>query len=209
MEIRGAGAADLPGVAEVFHAAFPDSVAHIWGEGRTPSTDLTASLFEVCLRSEPEAFWVALDGRRVAGYIFAPRHLSRVWRVAVGEGYVFRWAFGWLSGRYGLGWRPIRVAVANKLSFLRQAVGDRYKADARILSVAVHPEFQGRGIARRLCELALTRLDRLGTPVTRLEVRPNNAPAVKLYTGLGFSRVGSMVDSQGEWWIMIRTVKGN
>lgn len=201
--IRQATPADLPGVAEVFHAAFPESVAHIWG-ARAPSAALTATLFAVCLQSEPDAFWVAVAGDRVAGYIFAPARLGRVWRTAVTGGWVFGWAGGWLSGRYGLGLRPIRLALANKVSFLRHALTDRHGADARILSIAVHPGFQGRGIAGRLCELALDRLDRLRAGAVRLEVRPGNTPAVRLYTRLGFRRVGSMFDSQGEWWVMIR-----
>jgi len=207
LRLRAARESDLGGVAEVFHAGFPESVAHIYGEGRRPPAELTASLFRVCLRSEPEAFLVVVDeaaGGRVAGYIFAPAALSRVWKVALLRGYVLRWAWGWLSGRYGLGWRPVQLALHNKLAFVRNAATDRLKVDARILSIAVHPDYQGKGLARRLCEPALARLDRLGVQVVRLEVRPWNAPAVHLYTSLGFRRVGAMVDSQGEWWVMLR-----
>jgi len=204
VDIRAAQESDLVGVAEVFHAAFPQSVAHIYGHGRHPASALTASLFAVCLASEPAGFWVAVVEGRVAGYIFAPIHLSRIWRVAVVQGHVLRWAWGWLSGQYGLGLRPIGLVLANKLSFLRHAVADGAKADARILSVAVHPDYQGRGIARGLCTLAMARFDAAGVQRARLEVRPTNLAAVRIYTDLGFRRVGTMTDSQGDWAIMIR-----
>lgn len=207
MEIRLATPGDLPAVAELFHAAFPESVAHLWGPGQAPSAELTASLFAVCLQSEPGAFLVARAEERLAGYIFAPAHLSRVWRVALLRGHVLRWAVGWLSGRYRLGWRPLRLAFINKLSFFRHALGDRHRADARILSIAVHPAFQGQGIARQLCEPALGRFDRLGVELVRLEVRPGNLPAVRLYTGLGFEQVGMMTDTQGDWAVMLRRRK--
>lgn len=204
MEIRPATKGDLPAVAEIFHAAFPESVAAIYGPGRSPNLDLTASLFSVCLRTEPEAFWVACTDGDLAGYIFAPVRLSRLWQTALLHGDPFRWAWGWLTGQYGLGWRPIRIALANKLSFFRHAVADEHPTDARILSVAVHPRRQGSGIARRLCTLAVERFDRLGVERSRLEVRPGNAAAVHLYTSLGYERGGSMFDSQGEWWVMLR-----
>lgn len=208
MEIRAAQSGDLLGVAAVFHAAFPESIAHIYGHGRQPLPALTASLFAVCLASEPEGFWVAVVDGRVAGYIFAPIHLSRVWKVALARGDVFRWAWGWLCGQYGLGFRPIGLVLANKLSFFRHAVADQEKADARILSVAVHPAAQGRGIARHLCTLAMARFDAAGVERSRLEVRPSNVPAVKIYTDLGFRQVGMMTDSQGDWAVMIRNRVG-
>jgi ribosomal-protein-alanine N-acetyltransferase len=204
VEIRRAQQADLEAVAAIFHAAFPESVSHIWGADKPPALELTATLFALCLESEPEAFLAAEIEGSVAGYIFAPTQLSRIWRVAVRRGWVWRWMVGWVTGRYGLGWRPVRLALANKVSFLRHAMWDKHRADARILSLAVHPGFQGRGVASRLCEAAMQRFDRLAVKKVRLEVRPENTPAVKLYSRLGFKRVGSMADTQGEWWVMIK-----
>jgi len=90
MKIRLATSADLLGVAQLFHAAFSDSIHHIWGPTRTPNLDLTATLFAVCLQSEPDAFWTAVDKGQIVGYLFAPAHLS-------------------------LSWRPVRLVTANKL----------------------------------------------------------------------------------------------
>jgi len=57
-------------------------------------------------------------------------------------------------------------------------------------NVAVHPEKRNRGIAKllvdKLCEESKLR----GASSLMLEVRPSNAPAIKVYEGAGFERVG-------------------
>ena len=62
--------------------------------------------------------------------------------------------------------------------------------EADITNVAVHPDWQGKGIAfqmlRRLMELGKAR----GIERYTLEVRVSNAPAVRVYEKLGFSSVG-------------------
>jgi ribosomal-protein-alanine N-acetyltransferase len=68
------------------------------------------------------------------------------------------------------------------------ALGDRWSTGglAWIASLAVHPEYQRRGIGQRLlraCEEAL------GTPRIRLTVRASNFPALELYRRAGYSPV--------------------
>jgi [ribosomal protein S18]-alanine N-acetyltransferase len=76
----------------------------------------------------------------------------------------------------------------------RQQVGfilSRRAADeAEILSVAVAPAWQGRGLAGRLLNLHLRRLAGLGTRAAYLEVDERNTPARRLYARAGFTEVG-------------------
>jgi ribosomal-protein-alanine N-acetyltransferase len=200
---RQATQADMEGVAHVFTAAFPESIDHYFDQ--PPDPRVVAQPFALCLEAEPDAFFVADEGQgRIAGYIFAPAHTSRLVPTAVFDGFIFRWLWGWMSGHYGIGWAPVRALVANQMDFWRSAVKPKVKADARILSVAVHPQHQGRRIAGELCKLALGRLDRIGARPVRLEVRPDNTPAVRLYSHLGFREVDRTSDSQGDWLIMLR-----
>lgn len=202
-EYRHARESDLQGVARVFAAAFPESVAHYFPSA--PALSVVAEPFTLLLAAEPEAFYVADAGAgEVAGYIFAPSRTGRIPWVAVKGGFALRWLWRWISGRYGIGLAPVRALAANKVDFLTSARQRGMEAEARILSVAVSPDHQGQGVAGGICRVALERLDRLGASPVRLEVRPENAPAVKLYTRLGFTRRGSTRDSQGEWWIMLR-----
>lgn len=204
MQIRLARNSDMLDVARLFHAAFPESLEHLFGRGRNPDPSFTAQAFALCLSSEPAGFWVAEADGHLRGYLFAPKHLSHLWKVAITHGYLWRWAADVLTGRLRLGLQPLRLMLANKGAFIRNSVRPRHSADARILSIAVDPATRGQGIAGALCEQGLARFDRAGIPLVRLEVRPGNTPAVKLYRRLGFVPVDTMLDSQGEWVVMLR-----
>lgn len=202
---RLARPADLEGVAQVFMAAFPATMAHYFR--RPPAPRVVAEPFSLCLAAEPGAFWVAAAAAgSVAGYIFAPAHTSRLPWAALTRGFLLRWLWRWVSGQYSIGLAPVRALASNKLDFLASARRPQVHAEARILSVAVHPDHQGRGVARTLCQLGLGRLDRIGAGPVRLEVRPENVPALRLYTSLGFRVADTTRDGQGEWLIMLRDI---
>jgi ribosomal-protein-alanine N-acetyltransferase len=63
--------------------------------------------------------------------------------------------------------------------------------EAEILSVAVSPSCQGRGIARNMLALHLRVLAGAGARRVFLEVEDNNRPARRLYDRSGFVQVGS------------------
>lgn len=56
-------------------------------------------------------------------------------------------------------------------------------------SLAVFPEFRGRGIARRLIACAADKAGTIGKPLGLL-CEPENRPAAALYTSLGFTNRG-------------------
>jgi ribosomal protein S18 acetylase RimI-like enzyme len=65
-----------------------------------------------------------------------------------------------------------------------------------IANVAVHPEYRGRGIARRLMQTSLEAIAKRGATRSRpvnaiLQVEQNNLPARKLYDSLGFVQEGT------------------
>lgn len=62
--------------------------------------------------------------------------------------------------------------------------------EAHIGTVAVHPEWRRKGIARRLMEHALREADVQGMVLAHLEVRRGNLPALELYRSFGFEQVG-------------------
>jgi ribosomal-protein-alanine N-acetyltransferase len=59
-----------------------------------------------------------------------------------------------------------------------------------IHNVAVHPGHRRRGIACALLLHALSRGREFGAQVARLEVRPSNRSALRLYRSLGFQNAG-------------------
>lgn len=62
-----------------------------------------------------------------------------------------------------------------------------------ISNVAVHPDWQGRGIGRALLEAAVDYAEDYGGRWIVLQVRSSNAVARRLYESVGFKRVGEMV----------------
>lgn len=202
MRVDLAGASDLAQVAEVFAEAFADSIRHVYGYAANPPA--IVELFRVCLAAEPDALFVARENGRVIGYCFAPEKVRRLWGVFFSRGFACRWVAGFFTGRLGVGWVQVRRLLPDKLAFLTTAVRTGLGGDARILSVGVRREAQGRGVGRALVAAALERFDRLGVPVVQLEVRPWNGPALHLYTSLGFVETGRTRDTQGEWVVMSR-----
>ncbi|MGQ9682073.1 MAG: GNAT family N-acetyltransferase [Anaerolineae bacterium] len=63
-----------------------------------------------------------------------------------------------------------------------------------VSNVAVHPDRQGRGIARALMEAALEHVRRRGGRRVLLQVRQDNDPAQRLYRGLGFVRYDTVAE---------------
>jgi len=199
-EYRSAGPEDLPAVARVFLAAFPESVRHYAGGPMRPR--VVEDLFAICLDAEPEAFFVATVDGQVVGYVFAPSRFPGLAWLAVSRGHLLRMMWRWVSGRYGIGLRPVSIALRNGLLLLRAA--RRAERDARILSIAVDPACRGRHVGTGLMRAALAYLASRRVGRVRLEVRPWNAAATHLYRKLGFRSAGRTRDTQGEWVVMAK-----
>ena len=65
---------------------------------------------------------------------------------------------------------------------------------ARLYSIAVAAAARGQGIGERLLADAERQARRAGAAVLRLEVRPDNAGAIRLYVRRGYARIGTYRD---------------
>jgi ribosomal-protein-alanine N-acetyltransferase len=63
--------------------------------------------------------------------------------------------------------------------------------EAEILTLAVAPQARGRGLGRALLQAAVSRACAMGAGAVFLEVGADNPPALALYAGLGFVKVGT------------------
>ena len=59
-----------------------------------------------------------------------------------------------------------------------------------MMNIAVHPDYRRRGIAAALIEALVFSLKVRGSRSFKLEVRTSNHPAIALYEGMGFVRLG-------------------
>ena len=66
--------------------------------------------------------------------------------------------------------------------------------ESHILNLCVHPEWQGKGLGRKLIERMLKLARQHGAETAFLEVRKSNQAALALYGGLGFVEVGRRRD---------------
>jgi ribosomal-protein-alanine acetyltransferase len=65
---------------------------------------------------------------------------------------------------------------------------------ARVYSLAVDPDYQGRGIARELMEAVEAHAIEHSCVALRLEVRVDGAAAINLYERLGYKKIGKVED---------------
>jgi ribosomal-protein-alanine N-acetyltransferase len=83
----------------------------------------------------------------------------------------------WLRGAVGL---PAGSRVIGYLGFRRRS------AETHISTIAVHPDWRGKGLGELLLLTALEKGLELGVPVVSLEVRASNQVAQNLYRKYGF-----------------------
>jgi ribosomal protein S18 acetylase RimI-like enzyme len=201
---RPARGEDLPELGRVFAAAFPESVQHV--TGGIADTGPLGQMFAIALEGEPEGLIVAESEGRLAGYVLAVMDAAVLRRAALRGAGFWRLAGAWLRGDYGPRWRALVAAAVDKISFWRHNRSFT-PIRARVLSMAVHPDFQGQGWGRGLFEQGLAYLRRQGARGVRLEVRPDNVPARTLYEKMGFTAVGRYRDGRGEWLAMTRPLE--
>ena len=62
--------------------------------------------------------------------------------------------------------------------------------EVRVATIAVMPQYQGKGLGLKLLATGLAQAARRGAVRSHLEVRAGNAAALRLYYGLGYQTVG-------------------
>jgi ribosomal-protein-alanine N-acetyltransferase len=97
-------------------------------------------------------------------------------------------AWPWVDVASVLVWPSVvRLGALDGRELIGFVAGDRRwrPRTGMIATLAVHPAYRRRGVARRLlseCEA------QLGAPVIRLTVRVDNLPAIALYESAGYQR---------------------
>lgn len=197
---RTATREDLPAVGRVYVRAFRTTLEQFESPDLSPLA--VADVARACIEAEPDCIGVAEADGEIVGYIIAVSDVRRIWRAGMLRGTLFVLFWRWMTGRYRLTLKAVRHIIADKLSFWRAARTPGARCP-RILSLAVDPDWQGKGIAKGLLPGAIERLRARGCDCVRLEVRPENEAARRLYEGSGFELVGRFEDSRGPWDVMM------
>ena len=192
---------ELAQAVRIFQLAFADEYATRF-RGRARPAAFT-DVWRFINETEPQGFLAAREDGRLVGYAIFVRSLKALQRRALLSGAAIHWSIRALTGGYDL--RPIMIwrIFRNKLLFITHGQKYRTDGDAQLLYVAVDPAHQGQGIARRLVTQGLRALGEQGVPEVRLEVRPGNRAALRVYQQTGWREVGRTRDLEGEWVVMV------
>lgn len=79
--------------------------------------------------------------------------------------------------------------IAEAIALVRRC---QRRLSGRIYTLAVHRNFQGRGIALKLLKRLLAELAARGAHRVYLQVQHDNHPAIQLYRRLGFRSLGAL-----------------
>lgn len=195
---------EISAAVDIFLAAFSGSVRKVYGDPPKPAAITDVWSFVRC--AEPGGFVGAHEDSKLVGYAIFTESVRRLQRKAVFEGKVLQWVMRALSGRYGIVWRNVLPSLWNKLLFVGSAGRYRTQGDAQLLNIAVSPAVRGRGFAKSLVQAGLAYLAMRHVPEVRLEVRPDNQAAIRVYLATGFVERGRTRDAGGEWLVMTATL---
>lgn len=152
---------------------------------------------------EPAGFLAARHDGELVGYAIFVRSLRRLQWEAIRRGAVFRWMWTALRGGFLLHPAAIARVAYNKFLFLRSGGRYRSKGDAQLINIAVDAAHRGKGIAKNLVCEGLRVMRESDVSEVRLEVRPWNESAVRVYESTGWRTVGRTRDLEGEWLVMV------
>lgn len=83
--------------------------------------------------------------------------------------------------------------------------------EVHIVNIVVHEAYKGQGLGRRLLEDRFHELIEEGFRLAYLEVRTGNVPAIRLYSSLGFEKIGvrkKYYSNNGEDALCLQAVLG-
>jgi len=191
---------EIDAVVGIFLEAFHDNVRLVYGD--RPRPDAMRDVWTFVRATDPSGFLAARIANDVVGYAIFVRSVSALRRRAIASGIIFVWAWRAITGRYGIHWVALFRLLWNKTLFVGGSRRFRTSGDAQLLNIAVARAAQGKGVAKALVRAGLAYLARCQVGEVRLEVRPDNLPALAAYRENGFVERGRTRDAGGEWIVM-------
>ncbi len=200
--VREAVVDDAPAIASLFRMCFGESVARVVPDG-LPDW-VTDELVKSVIMAEPGCCAVATAAGELLGYCISPASMTRLWWRVLTGGPFRRIIAAVLRREIRLPPAGLVRMSRDKLVFVGSFRSVSPGRTGQILSVAVSPDCRGMGVGTLLISRALQYLAGRGVRRVKLEVRPDNEPALRLYHGFGFEAVGRTRDGQGDWMVMSR-----
>ncbi|WP_410016493.1 ribosomal protein S18-alanine N-acetyltransferase [Sodalis sp. C49] len=112
--------------------------------------------------------------------------LAAAWHIEQAS-HAFPWTAKTFASNQGERYLNLKLTVADTLAAF--AITQTVLDEATLFNIAVHPDFQRRGLGRSLLEHLIAQLEQRDILTLWLEVRQSNRPAIALYRSLGFNDV--------------------
>ncbi|MDK2879876.1 MAG: [ribosomal protein S18]-alanine N-acetyltransferase [Thermoanaerobacteraceae bacterium] len=201
MRIIPATIQHIEAVVDIFCSAFESSIS-FFAPVNLKLKKAFKDVFTLLHLVFGKGFMVAVMGDEVCGYIVMADNIKRLWLGTVFSGFLVKMAAKAIFGAYCLNLSTIFKVIKNKLFYMKFEM--LTISCGQLLSIAVLPRHHGKGIGKRLLEAGINYMESRGIKRIKLEVRPDNTPAVRMYEKYGFRPAGRAKDLQGDWLIMVR-----
>ena len=199
MRLEMAFPRDAQEIARVYRDAFPESV-HFFFRRKSPEKllDLLELAFLTIFYWGGQAILVKDDQGSVKGYCF---YLSQATGSHKPNGRHVVALLARMMRKITL--PEITRLLHNQLAMVSSVkrIEKIPKAQAKILSVAINPLYQGQGLGTMLLEGVLAELH---DQAIVLNVRAKNPAGRRLYAAAGFKQYGTTKDLSGEWIMLVK-----
>ncbi|MFC1738288.1 GNAT family N-acetyltransferase [Planctomycetota bacterium] len=146
--------------------------------------DFLTALYEAIVKDFNSFCLVAEDQGKVLGFVAFTENLGRLYKSAVKS--------NGIKLILAIGLKMFHPSVCQRIIqniFYPSKTDKMDLPKAELLSIVVDPAFQGKGIAKQLCQAGLVQCRKRGIDKVKVLVAANNEPANRLYIKCGFELV--------------------
>lgn len=202
MRLKHGCVLDAQKIAELYIAAFPESVHFFFGEKEpTELLALITNSFGLKLLWGGQAILAQDSNNQVVGYCIYSTKPNVFWKNLSVRTVSLTLRMVCFIARSVL-FSEVRKLAVNQLVMAVHKKRDwcPLPENARIVSIAVSPKMQGLGIGTKLLNAALADLD---SHNVFLNVRSKNQAGRRMYENAKFQYYGKTKDYLGEWLMMV------
>lgn len=197
MQIVTGSTEDCKQIAQIYRLAFPESIDFFFkGKAENDLIDLLEASFKAIFYLGGQSLVIKNKQNAIKGYCFykttTKSHQERNYCALMS-----------LFPRFitKVNFKELVLLMRNKVTMGRPGE-KRPRPSAEIVSIAIDPQEQGKGLGNSLLENVLSQIH---NKTIYLNVRESNKSARRLYEKSGFKVYGHTTDLSGKWLRMVKT----
>lgn len=196
MQIIQGSIQDCKQIAKIYRSAFPESIDFFFNDkSESNLLELLEMSFKAIFFLGGQTLIVKCDKNEIIGYCFYLTTLNA--RQERDYGALISLLPKFVTK---VKCKELSLLIRNKITMARP-FKRKPKSSAQIVSIAIDPQEQGKGLGRILLESVLSQME---NETVSLNVRANNESARHLYEKAGFKTYDHTTDLSGQWICMIK-----